>query len=152
MQTLTRGALAGLAATVPMTVVIEAGRAAGLMGTPPPVEITENVAERAGENPDRQSPAFQAGWLAAHAGYGVACGTLFAALRPLLPRSDVAAGLLFGGAVWGVSYMSLMPGLNLYPPAEHDSPQRQAVMIAAHAVFGTALAGIERRLHPCGNY
>jgi uncharacterized membrane protein YagU involved in acid resistance len=37
MQTLARGALAGLAATVPMTAVIGAGRAAGLMGTPPPV-------------------------------------------------------------------------------------------------------------------
>ena len=59
METLARGALAGLAATVPMTVVIGAGRAAGLMGTPPPVEITENVAEQAGEQPDRQSPEFQ---------------------------------------------------------------------------------------------
>ena len=68
MQTLARGALAGLAATVPMTAVIGAGRAAGLMGTPPPVEITENVAEQAGEDPDRQSPEFQAAWLAAHAG------------------------------------------------------------------------------------
>ena len=49
MQTFARGALAGLVATVPMTVVISAGRAAGLMGTPPPVEIMENVAEQAGE-------------------------------------------------------------------------------------------------------
>ena len=109
MQTLARGALAGLAATVPMTVVIGAGRAAGLMGTPPPVEITENVAEQAGEQPDRQSPEFQAAWLAAHIGYGAACGVIFSAIRPVLPRSDLVAGLLFGGAVWGVSYVSLMP-------------------------------------------
>jgi uncharacterized membrane protein YagU involved in acid resistance len=146
MQTLARGALAGLAATVPMTVVIGAGRAAGLMGTPPPVEITENVGEHAGEQPDRQSPEFQAAWLAAHAGYGAACGVLFAAIRPLLPRSDLVAGLLFGGAVWGVSYIGVMPSLNLYPSAKDDSNQRQAVMIAAHAVFGTALATVERYL------
>jgi hypothetical protein len=131
---------------VPMTAVIAAGRAAGLMGTPPPVEITENVAEQAGANPDRQSPAFQAGWLAAHAGYGAACGALYAALRPLLPRSDLVAGLLFGGAVWGISYISVMPALHLYPSAEADSNQRQAVMIAAHAVFGTALAEIDTHL------
>ncbi len=146
MQTFARGALAGLAATVPMTVVIGAGRAAGHVGTPPPVEITENVAEQAGEQPDRQSPEFQAAWLAAHAGYGAACGVIFAAIRPVLPRSDLVAGLLFGGAVWGVSYVSLMPSLNLYPSAQDDSNQRQVVMIAAHAVFGTALASIERQL------
>ncbi|MGH2614858.1 MAG: DUF6789 family protein [Thermomicrobiales bacterium] len=146
MQTLMRGALAGLAATVPMTAVIAAGRAAGLMDTPPPVEITENVAEQIGENPDRQSPAFQAGWVAAHVGYGVACGALYAAMRPLLPRSDLAAGVLFGGAVWGISYISIMPALNLYPSAAADTKQRQAVMIAAHVVFGTALATIDTRL------
>jgi hypothetical protein len=39
-----------------------------------------------------------------------------------------------------------MPSLNLYPSAEDDSNQRQAVMIVAHAVFGTALAGIDHRL------
>jgi putative membrane protein len=146
METLGRGALAGLAATVPMTDVIGVGRAAGLMGTPPPVEITENAAEQAGGDPDRQSPEFQAAWLAAHIGYGAACGVIFSAIRPLLPRSDLAAGLLFGGAVWGVSYIGLMPSLNLYPSAEDDSNQRQAVMIAAHAVFGTALASFEHRL------
>ena len=148
MQPLARGALAGgalagLAATVPMTAVIGAGRAAGLMGTPPPVEITENVAEQAGEDPDRQSPEFQAASLAAHAGYGAACGMLFSTIRLVLPRSDLVAGLLFGGAVWGVSYIGLMPSLT---SAEDDSNQRQGVMIAAHAVFGTALANIEHQL------
>src|SRR5215208_4554353 len=146
MQTLARGALAGLAATVPMTVVIGAGRAAGLIGTPPPVQITENAAEQAGEDPNRQSPEFQAAWLAAHTGYGAACGVIYSAIRPVLPRSDLVAGLLFGGVVWGVSYIGLMPSLNLYPSAEDDSNQQQAVMIAAHAVFGTALAQIEQRL------
>src|SRR5215203_7104486 len=147
MQTLARGALAGLAATVPMTAVIGAGRAAGLMGTPPPVEITENIAEQAGQDPDRQSPEFQTAWLAAHVGYGTACGAIFSAIRPVLPRSDLVAGLLFGAAVWGASYISIMPSLNLYPSAQDDSNQRQVVMIAAHAVFGTALASVDHRLH-----
>jgi uncharacterized membrane protein YagU involved in acid resistance len=146
METLARGALAGLAATVPMTAVIGAGRVAGLMETPPPVEITEIVAQQAGEDPDRQSPEFQAAWLAAHVGYGTACGVIFAAIRPVLPRSDLAAGLLFGAAVWSVSYISLMPSLNLYPSAQDDSNSRKAVMIAAHAVFGASLARFEHAL------
>jgi hypothetical protein len=146
MQTLVRGGIAGLAATVPMTLVIAAGRASGLLHTPPPVEIAENVAEQAGEDPDRHSPAFQAAWLAAHAGYGMACGVVYALARPLLPRSDVAAGLLFGGAVWAVSYLGLMPALELYPQVDDDTPRRTAVMIAAHAVFGTSLANLDRAL------
>ncbi len=146
MQTLVRGAVAGLAATVPMTAVIGVGNAAGFLRTPPPVEITENLAEQAGEAPDLGSPAFQVGWLSAHLGYGAACGAVYALMRPLLPRSDITAGLLFGGAVWSISYMTLMPALHLYPEPQADSRWRQAVMIAAHAVFGTALAAIDRRL------
>jgi hypothetical protein len=148
MPTGARGAIAGLAATIPMTLVIAAGRASGLLHTPPPVEITENVAEHAGEDPDRHSPAFQAVWLAAHAGYGAACGIAYALARPLLPRSNALAGLLFGGAVWGVSYIGLLPALELYPQVDEDTPQRQAVMIAAHAVFGTSLAYLEGMLEP----
>lgn len=146
MQTLIQGGLAGLAATVPMTAVIAGGRAAGWLRTPPPVEITENVAEMVGEDPDLTSPEFQAAWLAAHFGYGAVCGAVYAAVRPGLPCSDAVSGLLFGGAVWGVSYLSLMPALHLFPPATEDSPRRKAIMIAAHAVFGLSLAGIERAL------
>src|SRR6185312_8597161 len=98
METVLRGSMAGAAATVPMTLVIEAGRAVGWVRTPPPEQITANVAERAGKAPSRQNPVFSAAWLAAHLGYGAACGALYALVRPLLPRSDVAAGLLFGGA------------------------------------------------------
>lgn len=144
MERMVRGGLAGLAATAPMTAVIAVGRVCGWLYTPPPVQITANVAEQAGEDPDERSLPFQASWLAAHFGYGAACGAIYAGLRPALPRSDVLAGLLFGGAVWGVSYLGLMPVMRLYPPAEVDSRRRQAVMIAAHAVFGSSLAQFER--------
>ena len=147
MPRIATGGLAGLIATVPMTVVIILGRAAGWLRTPPPEAITANVARRATEEtPARQSPGFQLAWLAAHHAYGAAGGALFAILRPLLPRSDVTAGLLFGGAVWGVSYLGLMPALRLFPPAQDDSWRRQAVMVAAHAVYGTTLAFTERAL------
>jgi putative membrane protein len=146
METIVRGAVSGFVATVPMTAVIGLGDAAGLLRTPPPVQITENVAERAGEEPDPESPAFTAAWLAAHFGYGAACGAIYAAARPHLPRSDLAAGLVFGGAVWAVSYLGLLPALELFPRATEDSPSRQAVMIAAHAVYGVSLASIEDAL------
>lgn len=146
MASMVRGGLAGLAATVPMTAVIAAGRVGGWLYTPPPAEITGEVAERMGEEPEPEDPVFQASWLAAHLGYGAACGALYGLLRPLLPRSNSAAGLIFGGAVWGVSYLGLLPALDLFPSATKDSPRRQAVMIAAHGVYGVSLAEVEQAL------
>jgi hypothetical protein len=64
-------------------------------------------------------------------------------IRPALPRSEIIAGSLFGGGVWAVSYFGLLPTLKLFPSAEDDSPQRQAVMIAGHIVYGTSLAAGE---------
>ncbi len=141
-----RGATAGLVATVLMTTVIAGGRALGLLRTPPPAQITANLAERVGVEPERDHVGFQFVWLAAHAGYGVACGAGYAAVRSLLPRSTALAGLIYGGVVWGASYIGLMPGLDLYPPPEDDRKSRLGVMVLAHAVFGLSLAVIHRRL------
>ena len=141
-----RGAIAGLLATGLMTTVIAGGRALGLLRTPPPAQITANLAERVGVEPERDHAGFQFVWLAAHAGYGVACGAGYAAVRPLLPRSTTLAGLIYGGVVWGASYIGLMPAFELYPPPEDDRKSRLGVMVLAHAVFGLSLAEIDRQL------
>jgi hypothetical protein len=146
MNVIARGALAGIIATGPMTIVIVVGKMLGLLNTPPPKQITAEVHAETGLHDEVQAEAFTASWLAAHLGYGAACGALLAATRPLLPKSDLVTGILFGGAVWGVSYAALMPGLGLYPPLWRDRPSRQAVMAAAHGVYGVTLAWTDRRL------
>ncbi|MBI4495122.1 MAG: hypothetical protein HY690_20295 [Chloroflexi bacterium] len=146
MNQLARGVLAGVLATLPMTAVIAAGRWARLLWTPPPVEITARAQQQTGVGQRLPEPAFQVSWLAAHLGYGAACGLVYTLARRLLPRSPLAAGLAFGGAVWGVSYLGLMPALGLYPWPEQDSRSRTGVMIAAHGVYGMALAEAARRL------
>lgn len=145
-ESVIRGAVAGFIATAPMTAVLGAGRAAGWLYTPPPAQIAREVAERAGERPAQLSPEFTATWLAAHFTYGAACGALYGVVRPLLPRADATSGVLFGGAVWAVSYFGLLPSLGLFPSAKDDAPSRQAVMIAAHLVYGVTLARAERRM------
>ncbi|MGE5617771.1 MAG: DUF1440 domain-containing protein [Sphingomonadaceae bacterium] len=90
--------------------------------------------------------AYTATWLAAHFAYGTAWGVIYALLRPLLSRSPVAAGILFGGALWTLSYLGLMPALGLYPRPKEDHPSRVVTMIAAHAVYGVATSEIERRV------
>ena len=145
MNRVGRGAIAGLVATVPMTAVFVAGRAAGLLRTPPPVQITDTAEARAGVRDDLNQPAFGASWAAAHLAYGAGCGAIFAAARPALPRSSTAAGLLFGLTVWSVSYGVAMPALGLYPSLRRDRPTRVGVTAVAHAVFGLALAAVAGR-------
>jgi hypothetical protein len=136
------GATAGLLATIPMTAVIMGGRRAGLLAVPPPEQITDATLEAAVDKPAPRGPLRTATWVSAHLAYGAACGALFAALRSRLPGMSPSAGLLFGGAVWGISYGPLMPALDLYPSVSEDRSTRTAVMIAAHAVFGTATAAL----------
>lgn len=85
-------------------------------------------------------------WMAAHEAYGMACGMGYVHVRPLMPSSPRVAGLIFGGAVWGVSYLGYLPALDLYPSPDDDSRSRLTVMVIAHAVFGIVLAEVEHRL------
>ena len=52
-----------------------------------------------------------------------------------------AAGAGFGLLVWTVSYLGLMPALDLHPPATRDTARRNLLMIVAHLVWG-ATAGV----------
>jgi hypothetical protein len=157
-----RGLLAGALATVPMSGLMAAGKLLGLLGTPPPKQITANaagatvartldvldVSKLAAVPRGDPSGAFRALWMGGHIGYGAACGGVFAALQRLLPQApDWLLGLGFGLLVWGTSYLGWVPALRLYPRPERDSPGRMATMIAAHIVFGLTLAEINRRLN-----
>jgi hypothetical protein len=146
MRRLLIGAIAGFVATGPMSAVIGLGRLLRLLWTPPPEQITSSVAERVGVEPNESSEEFTASWLAAHFLYGAACGALYSLARPALPGSTVQKGLIFGGAVWSVSYLGFIPALGLYPWPQDDSRTRMAVMIAAHAVYGIGTALAEQAL------
>lgn len=146
MKRLIRGGLAGIVATGIMTLVILAGKATGLLRTPPPKQITRNVGESAGADPEQAGgSSFTASWLLAHAGYGATLGALYTLIHPALPRDRSTAGLLFGMGVWASNYAGLLPLLGLYPTPAEDSNSRQAVMIAAHAVYGITLAATAGR-------
>ena len=160
-----RGLFAGALATGPMSGVMLAGKLLGLMGTPPPKEITAKAAIAAVTTPHdasaiggivrfpgaAPSDSFPALWMGGHVLYGAACGGGYALLhRRLLPRVPAwLHGAGFGLLVWGFSYLAWVPALGLYPRPERDSPGRMATMIVAHVVFGVTLAEINRRLDEC---
>jgi hypothetical protein len=141
MTSLMIGAAAGAAATVPMTVVMETLHER-LPGEPPrplpPREITENMTAHAGVHDDLDERDKQQLTLAGHFGYGALCGALFGLVAPRGPAAAMTSGAAFGLTVWGVSYLGLLPGLGVRHHAKHDPPARNALMIAAHLVYGVA--------------
>lgn len=140
------GALAGTIATAVMTIVISAGKVFGLLRTPPPAEVTTNVTNRVGIDPEPPDPEFTTGTLIAHHGFGAVCGAVYVVVRRFLPTSSPVAGLLFAALVWTTAYVGYLPLLKLYPWPDDDRHSRAAVIIAAHAVYGTTLAETEKRL------
>lgn len=146
MNRYARGAVSGAVATLVMTATIETGKRLFRFWTPPPKEITKNVMSQLGMSRTQSRSTASVTWLAAHEAYGMACGMGYVHVRPFMPPSPRAAGLIFGGAVWGVSYLGYLPALDLYPFPEDDRRSRLTVMVIAHAVFGIVLADMEHRL------
>lgn len=143
---LLRGAAAGLAGTLAMTPVILIG-AIGEWKPPSPAQITANIERESGvDETPRDDPTFTLQWLAAHLSFGTSWGVAYALARPGLPPSDVASGLLWGGAIWLLNYGLILPALRLYPSPADDRTGRMLAMIAAHAVYGVTVAKSARAL------
>jgi len=150
MKRILLGALAGLAATAPMTLAMK------LMHVQlpreeqyplPPRQVAEGVAEKAGVNEHLGEDEREAATWASHFAYGAACGALYGALSgERVDSHPLLAGVGFGVAVWAGSYLGWLPAAGIIAPATEHPPRRNALMIAAHAVWGAttgaALAGL----------
>jgi uncharacterized membrane protein YagU involved in acid resistance len=150
MNRILLGALAGLAATAPMTLAMK------LMHEQlpreeryplPPRQVTEGIAEKAGVNEQLGEEEREAATWVSHFAYGAACGALYGALSGEgLDEHPVVAGAGFGAAVWAASYLGWLPAAGILSPATEHPARRNALMIAAHLVWGAtaaaALAGL----------
>jgi uncharacterized membrane protein YagU involved in acid resistance len=111
----------------------------------PPRGITENAAEAAGagEHMDRMNEDSRtATALAAHFGFGAAAGVAYVPLAGKSGLPPAAEGALFGLAVWGGTYLGLMPATGLYKSATNEPGARNLLMITAHLVWGASLGVI----------
>ena len=151
MQTLQRartGLIAGLVATVPMTVVM------ALLTRRPtfdaesslaPAQITKNLRARLGmrEETRRAQP-----WLAmaSHLGYGACTGCVYSVLVAPRVGDSWFKGPAFGLAVWFTSYQGWLPLANLFPAARHDDKARQLRLIVAHLVWGATTQSLHKHL------
>ena len=136
------GALAGLAATVPMTAAMESMHR--LLPEReryplPPREIAMAVAEDAGVRQHLDEPERTSVTLAAHFGYGAMTGAMYAPLAQRSQWRPAIGGAGFGLAVWAGSYLGLLPALGILTPATAHPTRRNALMITAHVVWGVTL-------------
>src|SRR5215212_2927454 len=148
MNRIVLGALAGLAATAPMSLAMK------LMHEQlppeeqyplPPRQVAEGLAEVAGVNEHLDEEKREAATWASHFAYGAGCGAVYGALSRGLGRHAALAGAGFGVAVWAGSYLGWLPAAGILSPATEHPPRRNALMIAAHAVWGaTTGVAVER--------
>jgi uncharacterized membrane protein YagU involved in acid resistance len=142
MNRMKAGVVAGLVATVPMTAVMLALHRRLPLGEQyplPPQEITAEMAEKAGLDEHVGEPEHGVATTLTHFGYGAATGGIYGALIDGVDAPPAALGAAYGVAVWVASYLGLLPALRILRPAMEHPARRNALMIAAHLVWGVTL-------------
>jgi uncharacterized membrane protein YagU involved in acid resistance len=140
MQDLLRGGLAGLAATLPMTALMEIWhrRLPAHERRPlPPRQITSELLRKIGLHRHLDEPEKTGLTGLAHLSYGAAVGGVYGLLGEKVVPAGAASGAVYGISVWAVSYLGLMPALRLLSPATKHPARRNALMIAAHLMWGS---------------
>jgi uncharacterized membrane protein YagU involved in acid resistance len=139
MNQLVKGALAGLIATVPMTIAMK------LMHQQlppkekyplPPRAITMELADRAGVKKYLDEDERYGLTVISHFGYGATVGAFYAPLAPLIPLPASAAGASYGVLIWAGSYLGWLPAMSILRPATRHPARRNALMISAHVLWG----------------
>lgn len=132
------GALAGFAATLPMTGAMRRlhERLPRHERYPlPPREITEAL-PHLGLRPSTAT-------LLHHFLYGAVAGSVLAAASG---RRDAATGGAFGVAVWAASYLGWIPAMGILRFGARHPARRNGLMLAAHLVWGASLTAGLREL------
>lgn len=140
------GSIAGAIATLPMTLFMLLMHQTLPMWQKyplPPERITTQIAKRLKIGRRMDKPQRVGAALVVHFGYGSNMGMIYAPLARRAPLPPVLKGALFGMLVWGGSYLGIAPFMKLADAAPKQPVQRNAMMIAAHLVWGTALGIVE---------
>ena len=150
MNGLLAGAVAGFVATIPMTLAMKAMHEylpEEEKYPLPPRLIVENAEEAAGVERELDEKDEHRLTLVSHFAYGAGAGALYgASMNALDVKPNAANGVVYGLGVWSASYLGLLPALGLLAPATEHPARRNALMIAAHVVWGASLGWAAARL------
>lgn len=141
MSRLAYGAIAGVAASLTMTTAmrrLHRNLPDDEQYAVPPREIIHGIShDRGGLADPRQDEDASSSWtMLAHFAYGGLTGALFGLQRD----RGVITGVGYGLGVWAASYLGWIPAARILTPATRHPMRRNAMMLAAHAVWGAILA------------
>ncbi|GIV97351.1 MAG: hypothetical protein KatS3mg057_2008 [Herpetosiphonaceae bacterium] len=143
VRQLLRGAAAGLAATVPMTIAMEFmyrylpwWQRYSL----PPGQITARLTRAIGLRRKTERREHNLLTFLGHFGYGATVGAIYAPIARRLKLPSLLGGVVYGLAVWFVSYVGWLPAFHILPSATKQPNKRNALMITAHIVYGASLS------------
>lgn len=142
MNKLIIGVIAGLVATVPMTLamkIMHRSLPPEEQHSLPPREVTMEIADEVGLGKHLSESQRRKFTIISHFAYGAAAGAVYAPLAGKISSSPVSEGVLYGLVVWLGSYLGWLPMTGIQPPVTQKSPRRVALMIAAHVVWGAAV-------------
>jgi putative membrane protein len=145
------GGLAGLLGTIPMTIFMFATQRflpKGQQYALPPEIITSEIAQRFHIQHHLSKPLLMGATLVSHLGYGATMGILYS---PFGKKQSLSAGVrggLFGLFVWIGSYFGLLPLVNMLESGHREPRPRNAMMVVAHLIWGSATGVAAALLKP----
>jgi len=78
--------------------------------------------------------------LATHLVFGSSWGALYGLVRASCRGRPVAAGPLFGLLVYGIGPAFLVPAMKIMGKPSEEPPERTAMLVAGHLMYGVAVA------------
>jgi uncharacterized membrane protein YagU involved in acid resistance len=134
--------LAGLVATIPMSIlmVVAHRRLPWRERQPlPPAKITREALRAAKLVDELSSEEKLLATIANHFAYGAGCGAVYGLLTSQAKVPPVTSGVAYGLGVWAASYLGWLPAAGMHRSALSEPERRNALMIAAHVVYGAGL-------------
>lgn len=142
------GAVAGLVATVPMTILMLKWhqRLPTQERYPlPPREIFDELTRRAEISDELDENQKTNLSIAGHFAYGATTGAFYAPLISAIDKPNLINGAAYGVAVWAASYLGWLPAFRILKPATEHPTQRVMLMISAHLIWGATLGFITKK-------
>lgn len=136
------GALAGFAATAPMTAAMFALHKRlprHEQHALPPEEITWELVTRAGVQKDLSQTQYEIAAWAAHFGFGTGAGLFYGSFAEKVQAPPVLKGAAFGLLVWAISYLGWLPETGILNQPRQQPARPNGLMLVAHLVWGMGL-------------